>query len=77
MKETTRLRISEQRSYAEIATLTNAKAASTAMRRFDKVTQRAVEAGFRTPPLPEIDDATEGRKAATLDQQYAFAGALQ
>jgi hypothetical protein len=77
VKETARLRISEQRSYAEIATLTNAKAASTAMRRFDKVAQRAVEEGFRTPPLPEIDDATEGRKAATLDQQYAFAGALQ
>ncbi|AWK76431.1 excisionase (plasmid) [Rhodococcus oxybenzonivorans] len=77
VKETARLRISERRSYAEIATLTNAKAASTAMRRFDKVAQRAVEAGFRTPPLPDVDDSTEGRNAATLDKQYAFAGALQ
>ncbi|WP_213571399.1 DUF2637 domain-containing protein [Rhodococcus sp. USK13] len=77
VKETARLRISEQRSYAEIATLTNAKAASTAMRRFDKVAQRAVEAGFRTPPLPDIDDSTDGRKAATPDKQYAFAGALR
>ena len=75
VKETARLRITEQRSYAEIATLTKAKAASTAMRRFDKVAQRAVEAGFRRPPLPEHEDIAEERNAATLDHQYTLVGA--
>ena len=75
VKETARLRITENLSYAEIATITRAKAASTAMRRFVKVEQRAVEAGFRTPPLPEVDDATENRNAATPDQQYTLVGA--
>jgi hypothetical protein len=75
VKETARLRIIEQHSYAEIATLTRAKAASTAMRRFDKVAQRAVDAGFRTPPLPELEDAADGRNAATLDPQYTLVGA--
>ncbi|MFF2028247.1 hypothetical protein ACFVW2_41575, partial [Streptomyces sp. NPDC058171] len=75
VKETARLRIIEQHSYAEIATLTRAKAASTAMRRFDKVAQRAVNAGFRTPPLPELEDAADGRNAATLDPQYTLVGA--
>ncbi|MDI9938807.1 DUF2637 domain-containing protein [Rhodococcus sp. IEGM 1351] len=75
VKETARLRITQNLSYAEIATTTRAKAASTAMRRFVKVEQRAVEAGFRTPPLPEVDDATDGRIAATPDQQYALVGA--
>ncbi|RYF61747.1 MAG: DUF2637 domain-containing protein [Comamonadaceae bacterium] len=75
VKETARLRITENLSYAEIATITRAKAASTAMRRFVKVEQRAVEAGFRTPPLPEVDDATDNRNAATPDQQYTLVGA--
>ncbi|MFE5703224.1 DUF2637 domain-containing protein [Rhodococcus koreensis] len=75
VKETARLRITENLSYAEIATITQAKAASTAMRRFVKVEQRAVEAGFRTPPLPEVDDATDNRNAATPDQQYTLVGA--
>ena len=75
VKETARLRIIEQHSYAEIATLTRAKAASTAMRRFDKVAQRAVDAGFRTPPLPELEEMTDGRNAATLDPQYTLIGA--
>ncbi|WP_213578494.1 DUF2637 domain-containing protein [Rhodococcus sp. USK13] len=75
VKETARLRITENLSYAEIATITRAKAASTAMRRFVKVEQRAVEAGFRTPPLPEVDDATDSRNAATPDQQYTLVGA--
>ncbi|MGW5152701.1 DUF2637 domain-containing protein [Rhodococcus koreensis] len=75
VKETARLRIIEQHSYAEIATLTRAKAASTAMRRFDKVAQRAVDAGFRTPPLPELEDMADGRNAATLDPQYTLVGA--
>ncbi|WP_213571403.1 DUF2637 domain-containing protein [Rhodococcus sp. USK13] len=75
VKETARLRILEQHSYAEIATLTRAKAASTAMRRFDKVAQRAVDAGFRTPPLPELEEMADGRNAATLDPQYTLVGA--
>ena len=75
VKETARLRIIEQHSYAEIATLTRAKAASTAMRRFDKVAQRAVDAGFRTPPLPELEEMADGRNAATLDPQYTLVGA--
>ncbi|QSE88058.1 DUF2637 domain-containing protein (plasmid) [Rhodococcus pseudokoreensis] len=75
VKETARLRITENLSYAEIATITRAKASSTAMRRFDKVAHRAVDAGFRTPPLPEVDDATDIRNAATPDQQYALVGA--
>lgn len=75
VKETARLRITENLSYAEIATITRAKAASTAMRRFVKVEQRAVEAGFRTPPLPEVDDATDNRNAATPDKQYTLVGA--
>ncbi|PQP13145.1 DUF2637 domain-containing protein [Rhodococcus opacus] len=75
VKETARLRILEQHSYAEIATLTRAKAASTAMRRFDKVAQRAVDAGFRTPPLPELEDMADGRNAAMLDPQYTLVGA--
>ncbi|MFE7423390.1 DUF2637 domain-containing protein [Rhodococcus sp. NPDC057529] len=75
VKETARLRIIEQHSYAEIATLTRAKAASTAMRRFDKVAQRAVDAGFRTPPLPELEEMVDGRNAATLDPQYTLVGA--
>ncbi|PBC35121.1 DUF2637 domain-containing protein [Rhodococcus sp. ACS1] len=75
VKDTARLRITENLSYAEIAGITRAKAASTAMRRFDKVAQRAVEAGFRTPPLPEVDDATDNRNAATPDLQYALVGA--
>ncbi|MHA4855182.1 DUF2637 domain-containing protein [Rhodococcus sp. MSC1_016] len=75
VKETARLRITENLSYAEIATITQAKAASTAMRRYDKVAQRAVQAGFRTPPLPEVDDATDTRNAATTGQQYALVGA--
>jgi hypothetical protein len=66
VKETARLRILEQHSYTEIATLTRAKAASTAMRRFDKVAQRAVEAGFRTPQFPELEDMADGRNAAIL-----------
>ncbi|BAH47072.1 DUF2637 domain-containing protein [Rhodococcus sp. NPDC019627] len=74
VKETARLRIIEQHSYAEIATLTRAKAASTAMRRFDKVAQRAVDAGFRTPPLPELEEIADGRNAATLDPQYTLVG---
>ncbi|EKT78024.1 putative membrane protein [Rhodococcus opacus M213] len=73
VKETARLRIIEQHSYAEIATLTRAKAASTAMRRFDKVAQRAVDAGFRTPPLPELEEIADGRNA-TLDPQYTLVG---
>ncbi|PBC49790.1 excisionase [Rhodococcus sp. ACS1] len=76
VKETARLRIIEQHSYAEIATLTRAKAASTAMRRFDKVAQRAVDAGFRTPPLPELEEIADGRNAATLDPQYTLVGTL-
>ena len=75
VKDTARLRITENLSYAEIATITRAKAASTAMRRFVKVEQRAVDAGFRTPPLPEVDDATDNRNAATPEQQYTLVGA--
>ncbi|MFV9454726.1 DUF2637 domain-containing protein [Rhodococcus sp. NM-2] len=75
VKETARLRITENLSYAEIATITRAKAASTAMRRFVKVEQRAVDAGFRTPPLPEVDDATDNRNAATPEQQFTLVGA--
>ncbi|MHA4854763.1 hypothetical protein L1080_035360 [Rhodococcus sp. MSC1_016] len=74
VKETARLRILEQHSDTEIATLTRAKAASTAMRRSDKVAQRAVDAGFRTPPLPELEEMADGRNAAILDPQYTLVG---
>ena len=74
VKQTARLRILEQHSYTEIATLTRAKAASTAMRRSDKVAQRAVDAGFRMPPLPELEDIADGRNAAILDPQYTLVG---
>ncbi len=43
--------------------------------RFDKVAQRAVDAGFRTPPLPELEEMADGRNAATLDPQYTLVGA--
>ncbi len=46
-----------------------------AVRRFDKVAQRAVDAGFRTPPLPELEEMADGRNAATLDPQYTLVGA--
>lgn len=43
-------------TFAELAERTNVRAASTAMRRYNRAEDAAIAAGFTIPPLPTLDD---------------------
>ncbi|WP_287483597.1 excisionase [Rhodococcus sp. (in: high G+C Gram-positive bacteria)] len=43
-------------TFAELAEATNVRAASTAMRRYNRAEDAAIAAGFTIPPLPTLDD---------------------
>ncbi|NKW53110.1 DUF2637 domain-containing protein [Rhodococcus hoagii] len=54
VRETARLKIADGLSFAAIAEKTDAKAPSTAMRRYRKAERVASNAGFTIPPLPTL-----------------------
>ncbi len=57
VKETATLKITNpDLTFAELAERTNVRAASTAMRRYNRAEEAAIAAGFTIPPLPTLDD---------------------
>lgn len=57
VKETATLKITNpDLTFAELAERTNVRAASTAMRRYNRAEDAAIAAGFTIPPLPTVDD---------------------
>ncbi|WP_370185720.1 DUF2637 domain-containing protein [Rhodococcus wratislaviensis] len=61
VKETARLKIEHpDATFAALAEATGEKWASTALRRYNKAKDLAVDAGFRTPPLPLTDETDNG-----------------
>ncbi|WP_138846228.1 DUF2637 domain-containing protein [Rhodococcus pyridinivorans] len=64
VKQTAKLKINRPDvSFAELAELTGARAASTAMRRYKKAEAAAMAAGFSVPPLPDLSDGSAGSNA--------------
>ncbi|APE12667.1 hypothetical protein BO226_25285 (plasmid) [Rhodococcus sp. 2G] len=64
VKQTAKLKINRPDvSFAELAELTGARAASTAMRRYRKAEAAAMAAGFSVPPLPDLSDGSAGSNA--------------
>lgn len=59
VRTTARLKITDPTlSFAAIAEETGGVAASTAMRRYKKAEEAALDAGFEMPPLPDLDENT-------------------
>ena len=57
VKKTAVLKINKPHlTFAELAEATNVRAASTAMRRYNRAEDAAIAAGFTIPPLPTLDD---------------------
>lgn len=57
VKKTAKLKINKPHlTFAELAEATNVRAASTAMRRYNRAEDAAIAAGFTIPPLPTLDD---------------------
>jgi len=57
VKRTATLKINKPHlTFAELAEATNVRAASTAMRRYNRAEDAAIAAGFTIPPLPTLDD---------------------
>ena len=57
VKKTATLKITNpDLTFAELAERTNVRAASTAMRRYNRAEDAAIAAGFTIPPLPTLDD---------------------
>ncbi|WP_336874462.1 DUF2637 domain-containing protein [Rhodococcus qingshengii] len=57
VKKTATLKINNpDLTFAELAERTNVRAASTAMRRYNRAEDAAIAAGFTIPPLPALDD---------------------
>lgn len=57
VKKTAKLKINKPHlTFAELAEATNVRAASTAMRRYNRAQDAAIAAGFTIPPLPTLDD---------------------
>lgn len=57
VKKTATLKITNPHlTFAELAEATNVRAASTAMRRYNRAEDAAIAAGFTIPPLPTLDD---------------------
>ncbi|MBP2521000.1 MAG: DUF2637 domain-containing protein [Rhodococcus sp.] len=57
VKKTAALKINKPHlTFAELAEATNVRAASTAMRRYNRAEDAAIAAGFTIPPLPALDD---------------------
>lgn len=57
VRKTAKLKINKPHlTFAELAEATNVRAASTAMRRYNRAEDAAIAAGFTIPPLPTLDD---------------------
>ncbi|MFV9456963.1 DUF2637 domain-containing protein [Rhodococcus sp. NM-2] len=76
VKETARLKIEQpDATFAALAEATGEKWASTALRRYNKAKDLAVDAGFRTPPLPLTDEATDNGSEKSESTPYELVGA--
>ncbi|MFC9836462.1 DUF2637 domain-containing protein [Rhodococcus sp. NPDC127530] len=76
VKETARLKIEHpDATFAALAEATGEKWASTALRRYNKAKDLAVDAGFRTPPLPLTDEATDNGSDESDTAPYELVGA--
>ena len=76
VKETARLKIEHpDATFAALAEATGEKWASTALRRYNKAKDLAVDAGFRTPPLPLTDEATDNGSEESESTPYELVGA--
>ncbi|EKT80510.1 putative membrane protein [Rhodococcus opacus M213] len=76
VKETARLKIEHpEATFAALAEATGEKWASTALRRYNKAKDLAVDAGFRTPPLPLTDEATDNGSDESESTPYEMVGA--
>ncbi|MGY4784429.1 DUF2637 domain-containing protein [Rhodococcus opacus] len=76
VKETARLKIEHpDATFAALAEATGEKWASTALRRYNKAKDLAVDAGFRTPPLPLTDEATDNGNDESDAAPYELVGA--
>ncbi|ANS32620.1 putative membrane protein (plasmid) [Rhodococcus opacus] len=76
VKETARLKIEHpDATFAALAEATGEKWASTALRRYNKAKDLAVDAGFRTPPLPLTDEATDNGSDESDAAPYELVGA--
>ncbi|MFD6057816.1 DUF2637 domain-containing protein [Rhodococcus wratislaviensis] len=76
VKETARLKIEHpDATFAALAEATGEKWASTALRRYNKAKDLAVDAGFRTPPLPLTDEATDNGSDESESPPYELVGA--
>lgn len=57
VRKTAKLKINKPHlTFAGLAEATNVRAASTAMRRYNRAEDAAIAAGFTIPPLPTLDD---------------------
>lgn len=73
VRETARLKIVRGLSFAAIAKKTDAKAPSTAMRRYRKAEEAALNAGFKIPPLPDTsENVVEDDQHSRRDEAMAL-----